>query len=102
MLLTDAVHAIETVGGVCLGISAVAFILLGLFVEIFAEICGRRRRRKARRAREVQRSLYSQSATRPRGQNREGDQLQRKLQRVKPPKVAEGGLSTAAPDLALA
>lgn len=34
MLLTDAVHAIETVGGVWLGISAVAFILLGLFVEI--------------------------------------------------------------------
>jgi hypothetical protein len=34
MLLTDAVHAIETVGGVWLGISAVAFFLLGLFVEI--------------------------------------------------------------------
>jgi hypothetical protein len=34
MLLTDAVHAIETMGGVWLGISAVAFILLGLFVEI--------------------------------------------------------------------
>ena len=34
MLLTDAVHAIETVGGVWLGISAIAFILLGLFVEI--------------------------------------------------------------------
>jgi hypothetical protein len=34
MLLTDAVHAIETVGGVWLGISAVAFILLGIFVEI--------------------------------------------------------------------
>jgi hypothetical protein len=34
MLLTDAFHAIETVGGVWLGISAVAFILLGLFVEI--------------------------------------------------------------------
>jgi hypothetical protein len=34
MLLTDALHAIETVGGVWLGISAVAFILLGLFVEI--------------------------------------------------------------------
>src|SRR5512147_398832 len=34
MLLTDAVHAIETVGGVWLGISAVAFILLGLFVGI--------------------------------------------------------------------
>jgi hypothetical protein len=34
MLLTDALHAIETVGGVWLGISAVAFILLGLFAEI--------------------------------------------------------------------
>jgi hypothetical protein len=34
MLLTDAVYAIETVGGVWLGISAIAFILLGLFVEI--------------------------------------------------------------------
>jgi len=34
MLLTDAVHAIETLGGVWLGVSAVAFILLGLFVEI--------------------------------------------------------------------
>jgi hypothetical protein len=34
MLLTDAVHAIEMVGGVWLGISAVAFFLLGLFVEI--------------------------------------------------------------------
>ena len=34
MLLTDAVHAIETLGGVWLGISAVAFILLGIFVEI--------------------------------------------------------------------
>jgi hypothetical protein len=34
MLLTDAVNAIETMGGVWLGISAVAFILLGLFVEI--------------------------------------------------------------------
>jgi hypothetical protein len=34
MLLTDAVHAIETMGAVWLGISAVAFILLGLFVEI--------------------------------------------------------------------
>ena len=33
MLLTDALHAIETVGGVWLGISAVAFILLGLFAE---------------------------------------------------------------------
>jgi hypothetical protein len=37
MLLTDAVHAIETVGGVWLGISAVAFILLGLIVEIRRE-----------------------------------------------------------------
>jgi hypothetical protein len=34
MLLTDAVHAIETVAGVWLGISAVAFFVLGLFVEI--------------------------------------------------------------------
>jgi hypothetical protein len=34
MLLTDAVHTIETLGGVWLGLSAVAFILLGLFVEI--------------------------------------------------------------------
>jgi hypothetical protein len=34
MLLTDAVHAIETLGGVWLGVSAVTFILLGLFVEI--------------------------------------------------------------------
>ena len=34
MLLTDAVHAIEAMGGVWLGMSAVAFILLGLFVEI--------------------------------------------------------------------
>jgi hypothetical protein len=34
MLLTDAVHAIETMGAVWLGISAVAFLLLGLFVEI--------------------------------------------------------------------
>jgi len=31
MLLTDAVHAIEAMGGVWLGMSAVAFILLGLF-----------------------------------------------------------------------
>jgi len=34
MLLTDAVHAIETVGGVWLGLGAVAFIILGLFAEI--------------------------------------------------------------------
>jgi hypothetical protein len=34
MLLTDAVHIIETVGGVWLGISAGAFILLGLFAAI--------------------------------------------------------------------
>src|SRR5262245_27078633 len=34
MLLNDAVHAIETMGAVWLGISAVAFLLLGLFVEI--------------------------------------------------------------------
>jgi hypothetical protein len=34
MLLTDAVHAIETMGGVWLGISAIAFILLGLIVEL--------------------------------------------------------------------
>ena len=34
MLLTDAVHTIETLGGAWLGLSAVAFILLGLFVEI--------------------------------------------------------------------
>jgi hypothetical protein len=34
MLLTDAVHAIEMVGGVWLGISAVGFILLALFAEI--------------------------------------------------------------------
>ena len=34
MLLTDAVHAIETLVGVWLGVSAVAFILLGLFVNI--------------------------------------------------------------------
>jgi hypothetical protein len=34
MLLTDAVHMIETVGGVWLGISAGAFILLGLFAAI--------------------------------------------------------------------
>lgn len=37
MLLTDAVHAIETLGGVWLGISAVAFLLLGLFVGIRQE-----------------------------------------------------------------
>jgi hypothetical protein len=40
MLLTDAVHAIETVGGVWLGISAVAFILLGIFVEIRRKSAG--------------------------------------------------------------
>lgn len=34
MPLVDAVHAIETVGGIWLGLSAVAFILLGIFVEI--------------------------------------------------------------------
>ena len=34
MLLTEAVHAIEAVAGIWLGISAVAFILLGLFVGI--------------------------------------------------------------------
>ncbi len=34
MLLTDALHVFETVGGVWLGISALAFILLGLFVGI--------------------------------------------------------------------
>jgi hypothetical protein len=34
MLLTDAAHAIETVGGFWLGMSAVAFILMGLFVAI--------------------------------------------------------------------
>jgi hypothetical protein len=31
MLLVDAVHIIETVGGIWLGMSAVAFILLGVF-----------------------------------------------------------------------
>lgn len=34
MLIIDAVHAIETVGGTWLGMSAIAFILLALFVEI--------------------------------------------------------------------
>ena len=31
MLLVDAVHAIETVGGILLGMSAIAFLLLGVF-----------------------------------------------------------------------
>ena len=34
MPLIDAVHAIETVGGVLLGISGIAFVLLGIYVEI--------------------------------------------------------------------
>ena len=34
MLLVDAVDAIETVGGILLGMSGIAFILLGVFVEI--------------------------------------------------------------------
>jgi hypothetical protein len=34
MPLIDAVHAIETVGGILLGMSGIAFILLGIFVEI--------------------------------------------------------------------
>ena len=34
MLLVDAVHVIETVGGVLMWMSAIAFILLGIFVEI--------------------------------------------------------------------
>ena len=38
MPLVDAVHAIETVGGIWLGLSAVAFILLGIFVEISQKV----------------------------------------------------------------
>jgi hypothetical protein len=34
MLLVDAVHTIETVGGIWLGMSAITFILLGVFIEI--------------------------------------------------------------------
>ena len=34
MFLIDAVRAIETVGGVLLGMSGIAFILLAVFVEI--------------------------------------------------------------------
>jgi hypothetical protein len=34
MLLVDAVHVIETVGGVLMWMSAIAFILLGAFVGI--------------------------------------------------------------------
>ena len=34
MLLVDAVQVIETVGGVLMWMSAIAFILLGVFVEI--------------------------------------------------------------------
>lgn len=34
MLLVDAVRAIETVGGILLWMSAIAFILLGVFVEV--------------------------------------------------------------------
>ena len=34
MLLVDAVHVIETVGGVLMWMSAIAFILLGAMVEI--------------------------------------------------------------------
>jgi hypothetical protein len=33
MLLTDAVDAFETVGGIWLGMSAIAFIFLAIFVE---------------------------------------------------------------------
>ena len=33
-MLIDAVHAIEAVGGIWLGMSAIAFILLAIFVEI--------------------------------------------------------------------
>ena len=41
MLLFDAVHAIETVGGIWLGMSAVTFILLGVFVEISQKVSRR-------------------------------------------------------------
>jgi hypothetical protein len=34
MLLVDAVHVIEIIGGVLLWMSAIAFILLGVFVGI--------------------------------------------------------------------
>ena len=34
MLLVDAVHVIETVGGVLIWISAIAFILLGVMVGV--------------------------------------------------------------------
>ncbi len=34
MLIVDAVQAFETVGGIALWMSALAFILLGVFVEI--------------------------------------------------------------------
>jgi hypothetical protein len=34
MLLVDAVHVIETVGGVLMWMSAIAFILLGVMVGI--------------------------------------------------------------------
>jgi hypothetical protein len=33
MLVTDAVDAFETVGGIWLGMSAIAFIFLAIFVE---------------------------------------------------------------------
>ena len=33
-MLIDAVYAIEAVGGIWLGMSAIAFILLAIFVEI--------------------------------------------------------------------
>ena len=40
MLLVDAVHAIGTVGGILLWMSAIAFILLRVFVEIRQNLAG--------------------------------------------------------------
>ena len=37
MLLIDAIETIETVGGIWLGMSAIAFILMAAFVETYQE-----------------------------------------------------------------
>ena len=89
MLLTDAVHAIETVGGVWLGISAIAFILLGLFVEIRRKSAAvdvdARRDGLAKSAIPLLTVGNSTSWPKPRS-----GQLQRKLRRAKLPKLADG------------
>jgi hypothetical protein len=60
MLLVDAVHVIEIIGGVLMWMSAIAFILLGVFAEI-----RRKSRDKLPSARTPQLNLVAKAERKP-------------------------------------